>query len=84
MESHSLLPTFSVLWILCIFAFYVAYLTLLAIYRLYFHPLSRFPGPKLAALTPWYEFYYDVILDGNFHWQLQKLHTRYGSVAQIL
>jgi hypothetical protein len=50
----------------------------LAIYRLYFHPLSRFPGPKLAAITSWYEFYYDVILDGNFYFHKKKLHQKYG------
>jgi hypothetical protein len=48
------------------------------IYRLYFHPLAKFPGPKLAALTSWYEFYHDIIHRGCFIWKLQELHDRYG------
>lgn len=49
-----------------------------AIYRLYFSPIARFPGPKLAALTYWYEFYYDVVKDGQYIFQIEKLHKRYG------
>lgn len=50
-----------------------------AIYRLYLSPLAKFPGPKLAALTLWYEFYFDVILRGQFTFHIQELHKRYGT-----
>jgi hypothetical protein len=50
----------------------------LAIYRLYFHRLAKFPGSKLAALTLWYEFYYDVVKRGQYIWKIQEMHKRYG------
>ena len=54
------------------------------IYRLYFHPLTRFPGPKLAAATHWYEFFVDVFVgQGNtFYNQVDRMHARYGSPYQ--
>jgi hypothetical protein len=54
------------------------YLLAAAVYRLYLSPLARFPGPKLAALTLWYEFYYDVIKTGAYMGEIQKMHERYG------
>lgn len=50
----------------------------LAVYRLYFHPLAKFPGPKLAAATLWVEFYHDVIRSGMYIWEIEKMHKKYG------
>ena len=54
------------------------YVLSLIIYRLYFHPLAKFPGPKIAACTTLYEFYYDVVKDGQYIWQIKDLHQEYG------
>ncbi|KAL4954540.1 cytochrome P450 [Aspergillus filifer] len=62
---------------------FIIYLTTLAIYRLYLSPISHFPGPKLAALTWWYQFYYDVVLQGRYMFKMQSLHAQYGPVIRI-
>jgi hypothetical protein len=62
----------------------LGYTILTTIYRLYFHPLAKFPGPKLAALTKWYEFYYDVVCRGQFTFKTQAMHKKYGSTPSII
>lgn len=47
-------------------------------YRLYFHPLAKFPGPRLAAATLWYEFYYDCLLFGQYTFKIGRMHEKYG------
>ncbi|RAH69896.1 putative cytochrome P450 oxygenase [Aspergillus aculeatinus CBS 121060] len=54
-----------------------------SIYRLYFDPLHHIPGPKLAAISHLYEFYYDVIRDGMFVWEIERMHQRYGPIVRI-
>ena len=56
----------------------VLYIFALSIYRLYFCPVAKFPGPRLAALTFWYEFYYDVVKRGRYTWKIRELHKTYG------
>lgn len=56
------------------------YVASLVIYRLFLHPLSHIPGPKLAATTRWYEAYYDVIKGGRYTFQIEKMHKQYGTL----
>lgn len=58
----------------------LAYIVVGAIYRLYFHPLSKFPGPKLAAITHLYEFYFNLVKGGMFIWEIERMHEKYGTV----
>lgn len=55
------------------------YYVAVIISRLYLSPLSKFPGPKLAAATLWYEFYYEVVKEGQFMFKIQELHKQYGN-----
>ena len=47
-------------------------------YRLCFSPLAMIPGPKLAAATGWYEFYYDCLLAGKYIFEIERMHEVYG------
>lgn len=52
-----------------------------AIYNVYFHPLSKFPGPILATATS-IPFAYRVFNGCGVDW-LQYLHERYGKVVRV-
>lgn len=56
----------------------IVYNIALVVHRLYFSPLAKFPGPKLAAATLWYEYYYDVVKRGRYTWKIAELHAQYG------
>ncbi|KAL8730121.1 MAG: hypothetical protein Q9181_004778 [Wetmoreana brouardii] len=53
------------------------------IYRLIWHPLATFPGPKVAAATNIYGAYHDLISDGSLCKKVAKLHDIYGPVVRI-
>jgi hypothetical protein len=48
------------------------------VYRLTLHPLAKFPGPKLAAITHWYEGYHDIVLKGRYIFEVGEMHKKYG------
>ncbi|CAG8974307.1 hypothetical protein HYALB_00011977 [Hymenoscyphus albidus] len=47
-------------------------------YHFFFRPLAAFPGPKLAIATFAYEWYYDLVLGGQYTFKLKELHKQYG------
>lgn len=51
------------------------------VYNLFFHPLRRYPGPKLAAAGDLY--YAWMIITGRPHEHIASLHARYGPVVRI-
>jgi len=73
-------PTLSSAAVIAGFSSLALYCVLGALYRLYFHPLAKFPGPRLAAVTGWYEFYHDIVHRGLFIWHIQELHDQYGEL----
>ncbi|KAL6716013.1 hypothetical protein ACLMJK_006975 [Lecanora helva] len=62
---------------------YGLYLLGLVIYRLFLSPIRNIPGPKLTAVTGWYETYYDVYKGGKFIFKIEEWHQRYGPIVRI-
>ena len=59
-------------------ALMLVYRASIVIYRLFLSPLAKFPGPKLAAATSWYEAFFDL-RSKNFPDILSGLHDKYGT-----
>lgn len=55
----------------------ILYYLAVAIQRAYFHPLSHLPGPWLAKVSYWAEFYHDCLAEGYVK-VYPKLHAEYG------
>ena len=74
-STPQICATIGILWLL--------YLIFLVIYRLYLSPLANVPGPKLAAVTPWYEFFYEHVKRGKYTWEVMDMHAKYGPIVRI-
>ncbi|KAH6605514.1 cytochrome p450 [Trichoderma cornu-damae] len=53
------------------------------IYNLHLHPQRKIPGPRLAAMTGLYEFWFDVVMNGQYSSEIKRMHEVYGPVVRI-
>ncbi|KAK4609215.1 Cytochrome P450 monooxygenase AKT7 [Fulvia fulva] len=60
---------------------FLLYLIGLVIYRLYFHPLAKYPGPLLAKITDLYQTYH--ALRGDRHLEFWRCHEKYGDIVRF-
>lgn len=58
----------------------LAYVLVMIVYRLHIHALSKFPGPRLAAVTGLYEIYFAAWGAGSFQDEIQRMHDEYGEL----
>ena len=59
----------------------IQYLFSLTLYRLYFHPLARHPGPKLYAVSRLPFLYH--LQSGHLVQRTHELHCKYGDVVRL-
>ncbi|KIW74827.1 hypothetical protein Z517_11597 [Fonsecaea pedrosoi CBS 271.37] len=59
----------------------LTYTILIGVYRLYFHPLAKFPGPKINAISPIPGIL--ALLRGRLPMENKKLHDIYGPVVRV-
>jgi len=62
-------------------ALLLVYQFFLCTYRFYFHPLARFPGPWLAAVSDiWIGW---ILITGRQIFIFKELHEKYGSIIRV-
>ncbi|KAI9150020.1 cytochrome protein [Paramyrothecium foliicola] len=60
---------------------FIIYKCAVVVYRLYFSPLAKFPGPKIVAASSLYEVIVDL-WKNDFHERLRLMHEKYGPIVR--
>ncbi|KAK4141030.1 cytochrome P450-like protein [Dichotomopilus funicola] len=69
------------LWLGILAASGILYTTCVVVYRLFFHPLAKYPGPFLAKLTDAYMLYF--AWRGDRHLEFWRMHEKYGKFVRF-
>lgn len=75
MLAHVAHPAFLV----AVAALTVGYVAAQIVYRRFFHPLAKTPGPFLPAVTTLYQSYYN----SRYYLEIERLHKKYGPIVRI-
>ncbi len=81
-DSNSVLSS-PICYLLLFAAGYTVFVIGTVVYRLFFHPLARFPGPKRAAISYLYEGWFDIVQGGGYTRQIANLHEKYGKSEHV-
>lgn len=76
-KSISLWAVVPLLWLFLLSAL-VGWAFMKIVYNIYFHPLSKFPGPIAAKATDWWQTYHELVKKDNMLDLYARLHEQYG------
>ena len=62
----------------------LGYVVLRSVYRLTLHPLAKFPGPRLAAVSSMYGASYDLPKNSSYVKMMPALHDKYGPLGWLV
>lgn len=82
MDFHPLIPSFQQ-GVFVTTSGLLLYGLLRLIYNVYFHPLSRFPGPRGAACTRWWLAYMELVRGVSLSTLRADLHRNYGESSSL-
>jgi hypothetical protein len=82
---HNLTATLTLSSVISLVGLWIAYRICIAIYNISpLHPLSHFPGPKIAAVSYLYEAYYDWWCVGRYGKVIARMHEKYGPIVRYI
>lgn len=78
-QSHSMAQIHVDTILFLIAAGIASYIIAISIYRLYLHPLAKFPGPRICAVTSLFELLSDFLGHGAYLYHIEEMHKKYGT-----